>query len=135
MNTAPVFLEVSAEVRYWEDATVNGVTDDLGTLIPFRSGELWTPIIRLSDGAIVDWPQGTVASVHYKVCDQGEYWLLDGNKARVEKCAGDYVPDSFLCHGDTGWDDYIIFNVGAEGIIEKWVLQNNREGWIAHTPI
>lgn len=126
-----VYLEVSAEVRYWEDATVNGVTDEAGTLIPSRKGECWAPIIRLADGAIVDWPQGTFASVHYKVCDQGEYWLLDADKNRIKKWAGDYVPDAFLCHGAKGWGDYIIFNVSADGIIEKWALPSSREGWSA----
>lgn len=114
------FIEVSAEVRYWEDASVNGVDDDSGSLIPFRNGDLWCPVIRLSDGAVVDWPAGMTASIHYKVCDQGEYWLLDSERKRVAKWGGDYVPDDFLCHGDRGYGDYIIFKVGADGVIAKW---------------
>ena len=30
------YIEASAEVRYWEDATINGATDTEGTLTPLR---------------------------------------------------------------------------------------------------
>ncbi len=113
------FLEVEAQVRYWEDATVNGQEDTDGTLMPFRFGDKWCPVIRLADGWIVNWPEGTTADVHFKVCDQGEYWLAT-DTGRVAKWRGYYVPDDFLCHGDTGYGDYIIFKVGADGKIEGW---------------
>lgn len=114
------YIEVRAEVRYWEDATVNGVEDSDGSLVPLRDGYLWAPVIRLCDGAVMDWPASTEASIHYKVCDQGEYWLLDEARNRVAKWASYYVPDEFLCHGDDGYGDYIIFRVGADGKIENW---------------
>lgn len=114
------YIEVSAGVRYWEDATVNGVRDENGTLVPFRSGDLWCPVIRLADGVVMDWPEGMQASIHYKVCDAGEYWLQDGERKRVAKWGGYYVPGEFLCHGDNGYGDYIIFNVGPDGRIAKW---------------
>ncbi len=120
------YIEVSASVRYWDDATVNGVVDEEGTLIPFRSGDLWAPVIRLADGLVMDWPQGTTADVHFKVCDNGDYWLLDADRKRVAKWSGCYVPNKFLCHGDTGYGDYIIFKVGADGLIEKWSEPNVR---------
>jgi hypothetical protein len=107
-------------VRYWEDATVNGTEDTDGTLIPTRVNESWRPVIRLADGMVMDWPQGTTADIHYKVCDAGEYWLLDDERKRVAKWAGFYVPGDFLCHGDNGYGDYIIFKVGADGLIEKY---------------
>lgn len=116
----PAFIEVSAEVRYWEDATVNGQEDEAGALIPFKKGQSWCPVIRLSDGMVMDWPNGTTADVHFKVCDAGEYWLQDADRKRVAKWAGFYVPNDFLCHGDTGYGDYIIFKVGPDGVIQKW---------------
>ena len=67
-----------------------------------------------------DWPQGTVAEIHYKVCDQGEYWLADSTGVKVAKRKGYYVPDDLLCVGDRGYGDYIIFNVGADGMIAGW---------------
>lgn len=115
-------IEVCAEVRYWENADVNGVDDTDGTLIPFRIGNLWKPLIRLADGYIIGWPEGTTASIHYKVADQGEYWLTDESQERIAKWKGDYVPDEFLCHGDQGYGDYIIFKVGADGKIAGWTL-------------
>ena len=113
-----IYIEVSAAVRYWEDATVNGQEDTDGKLIPLTQGSYWVPVIRLADGQIMNWPKGTTADVHYKVCDQGEYWLsIDGR--RIAKWAGHYVPNDFLCHGEDaqGFGDYIILEVGSDGII------------------
>lgn len=123
------YIEVIAGVRYWEDATVNGVADDDGKLIPFRVGDCWRPVISLDDGQVQDWPEGMTASIHYKVCDCGEYWLLDAEKKRIAKYGDDYVPDKFLCHGSKGWGDYIILNVGADGKIlnyRKPVIDESR---------
>lgn len=114
------YIEVSAEVRYWEDAKINGVEDENGTLTPFRSGDLWCPVIRLEDGMVMDWPAGMVADIHFKVCDAGQYWLLDAGRQRVAKWASYYVPDDFLCQAENGYGDYIIFQVGADGLIKQW---------------
>lgn len=114
------YIEVDAEVRYWEDARINGAEDTDGSLIPLRTGSRWTPVIRLEDGRIEGWPEGVVARIHYKVCDQGEYWILDSEKRRIARWAGDYVPDEYLCHGDHGYGDYIIFSVRGDGVIEKY---------------
>ncbi|AYN94408.1 hypothetical protein EAW52_10780 [Pseudomonas sp. LTJR-52] len=114
------YIEVSAEVRYWEDALVNGAEDVNGNLIPLKKGSLWCPVIRLEDGMVMDWPEGVEADIHYKVCDAGEYWLLDENLGRVAKWSGFYVPNDFLCHGDHGYGDYIIFKVSASGLINEW---------------
>lgn len=115
-----IYIEVEAGVRYWEDASVNGAEDADGALMPMRRGDCWAPLIRLADGLVMDWPQGTTADIHYKVCDAGEYWLLDDDRKRVAKWSGFYVPDDFLCHGDQGFGDYIIFKVAADGHIEGW---------------
>lgn len=115
----PLYLEVSANVRYWEDGEVNGVEDSNGEMIPFAIGDSWCPIIRLSDGQVVKWPVGTTAKVYYKVCDEGEYWLRDENK-RIYKYKGHYVPDKYLCKGSDGHGDYIILNIDAKGKIENW---------------
>lgn len=54
MQANAAYIKVSAEVRYWEDATVNGIDDENGTLIPFRINESWRPVIRLLDGAVMN---------------------------------------------------------------------------------
>lgn len=125
-----VLLVVEAGVRYWEDATVNGQEDTEGTLIPCRSGELWKPLIELATGKIRDWPKGTTADIHYKICDAGQYWLADEAGNKLAKWDGDYVPDHILAIGDSGYGDYIIMKVNADGIIEGWHQPDIREdGW------
>jgi len=111
-------IRVMAEVRYWEDGTVNGVKDTDGTLIPLRNGECWEPVIELDTGRVRDWPEGATADVHYKVCDAGEYYLLDSDGRIVAEKHG-YVPD-MLSVGENGYGDYIILKIGPDGLIEGW---------------
>lgn len=115
-------LIVEAEVRYWEDAAINGVQDSDGSLIPLRRGDFWCPVIDLDTGAIRGWPDGTSARIHYKVCDAGEYWLGDEQGRKRWKWKDHYVPDRFLCVGDEGYGDYIILKVQANGRIEGWSI-------------
>ena len=122
-----VYLRVKAPPRYWEDATVNGVKDQDGSLIPFRHGDQWCPVIHLASGQLAGWPRGTSASVYYKVCDEGEYFLSDKNGALICKYRDAYVPDSLLCHGldlygdrQRGFGDYIILEIGETGLINGY---------------
>lgn len=117
---AAAFIEVEAGVRYWEDATVNGTEDEHGALIPGRDGDAWRAKINLAEGLIADWPAGTVADIHYKVCDDGRYWLLDVAGARIAKWRGHYVPDDFLAISERGFSDYIIMTVHSDGRIAGW---------------
>lgn len=114
-------IEVDAGVRYWEDASVNGVEDTEGTLIPGRKdtpqGPSWQVRIDLERGRIEGWPVGTTANIHYKVCDAGIYWLTDQAGQRLAQWRGYYVPNQFLCHGSEGFGDYIIMDVGEDGTI------------------
>lgn len=119
-TTCCASLVVAAQVRYWEDATVNGEEDHAGNRIPLRCGGEWCPTIDLATGKIQDWPEGTTADIHYKVCDAGAYWLADAEGNIVARWMGYYVPDKFLCHGDRGFGDYIILKVDAAGMIEGW---------------
>ncbi len=117
-QTAVKFLRVDAGVRYWEDAIVNGTTDEDGSLIPFRVGGDWRPLIDLEAGAVVDWPAGTTADIHYKVCDQGRYALLNADRQEVSRLDG-YVP-KIMSPGGSGWGDYIIMKIDGAGKIENW---------------
>lgn len=112
------YLKVEAGVRYWEDAQVNGVEDEDGSLMPCRQGETWAPVIDLGTGIIQDWPANTVALIHYKVCDDGRYALLDADRAEVVAIDG-YVP-SILCPDESGYGDYIIMTVGPDGAIQNF---------------
>lgn len=113
------FIEVDAGVRYWEDSYLNGEPDTDGK-VPLRHGDGWCPVIELATGRILNWPEGVKANIHYKVCDEGFYWLLDEAKARIAKWRGYYVPNDFLCVGDNGYGDYIIFKIGGDGLVIGW---------------
>ena len=113
-------LVVDARVRYWEDAEVNGVSDEEGDMIPLKDGDSWKPVIDMATGRLQNWPVGTTADIHYKVCDDGDYWLANSEGEKLAKWKGHYVPDAFLCVGDRGYGDYIIVNVNAIGYIEGW---------------
>ena len=122
-------LQVIAGVRYWCDATVNGKKgdddnpeDDGG--IPFREGDTWCPSIDVDTGIIEHWPQGTTASVHYKVCDQFSAHLFDSNGLEVAKMENEYVP-GFMCPKERGYGDYIIMDIDADGKIDGWEFDSS----------
>ncbi len=115
------YLLVEAEPRYTEDATINGTPDDDGILMPFLKDGVWRVVINLDKGFIENWPKNTTANVHYKVCDQGLYWLLDDDFNKVYQYNGSYVPSDYLCHGGSGYGDYIIMKIDGEGHINNYV--------------
>lgn len=112
------FIKVVVQVRYWEDATVNGDVDEDGNLMPCRNGDCWCPVICLESGIIMNWEQGKSAKVHYKVCDAGVYALLDKDREEVKTIDG-YVPE-IMCPRGGGFGDYIIMDIDADGAIQGW---------------
>ncbi len=112
------YLNAVCGVRYWEDATINGVEDTNGTLTPFRVGDDWNPLIDIETGTIVDWPQGVEAKIHFKVCDDGKYTLLDATHNVVSQIEG-YVPE-IMSPGGEGFGDYVIMSIGPDGKIDNW---------------
>ena len=112
-------LVVEANVRYWEDSTIDGVEDIDGNLTPCRVGEIWNPIINFDDGKIKNWKQGVSASVHFKVCDAGNYHLQDVDGNNVLSIKQDYVP-TILCPKGGGYGDYIIMDIDKDGFIQNW---------------
>ncbi len=124
-------IYVEAGVRYWEDATVDGVEDEKGDLIPCRDGDTWKPTIEIETGKILNWKQGVKADIHYKVCDDGTYSLMDSEFKRVATIDG-YVP-KFMSPKENGYGDYIIMEVDENGIIQNWnpdlsVFEDSGEG-------
>lgn len=107
---------VKAGVRYWEDTTVNSVEDKNGDLIPCRNGDYWCPEIDIETGVVLNWKQGVRAEVHYKVCDDGAYYLKDaaGNIVLVKE---GYVPSFFP---NEHFGDYVIMNIDETGRITNW---------------
>lgn len=113
-------LTVEAEVRYWDDATVNGIKDEKGDLIPCRDGDLWKPIIDIETGKITNWTRGVEAVLHYKVCGKGLYEILDNTGKKVLIREG-YVPD-IMCPKEEGYGDYIKMDIAIDGQIKDWKI-------------
>lgn len=122
------YLRARCGVRYWEDGVVNGERDSDGSRIPCRKGTAadndrlgggdWCPVIELDTGKIEGWPEGTTARLHYKVCDDGDYALLDADRNVVRTIDG-YVPD-IMCPGGGDGGDYVVMAIGADGVIANW---------------
>lgn len=114
-------LQVKAGARYWEDATVNGVEDINGDLIPCRidgDDDNWFPVIDIDSGVITNWDKGKTAEIHYKVCDDGLYIVFDENEKEIARKEG-YVPDT-MSPKENGYGDYIIMDVDENGLIQDW---------------
>lgn len=136
VNYEAKFLKVDAGVRYWNDAKVNGVEDtdveETGNAPTIPCAEYigeqnrvlrendwrWRPIIDIDEGKIVNWKQGVTARIHYKVCDDGIYEVIEANGNVVAAYEG-YVPN-IMCPAGKGFGDFIIMNVDENGIIEGW---------------
>jgi hypothetical protein len=100
----------------------------MGDLMPFRCGDMWEIQIELATGLVIGWPRHVKAEIHYKVCDNGKYWLENENGERV-KYKRDYVPDGLLCMGDSGYGDYIILRINEDGYIADWKPEINSDEW------
>lgn len=111
-------LRVEAEVRYWEDADLNGQEDFDGN-IPCRYDHFWCPDIDTETGKINNWVIGNTAKLHYKVCDGCHWELLDEKDEIVVQNGNDYVPDT-LCPERNGYGDYIIMSIDKDGYIRDW---------------
>lgn len=115
------YLQVKARVRYWEDAEVNGEDDtETGDNVPCKVGDFWCPIIDIETGIIDNWEQGKTAEVHYKVCDDGEYSLID-DKGKIIVSIEGYVPN-IMCPKKKGFGDYIIMDIDEKGQIANWKI-------------
>jgi hypothetical protein len=112
------YLKAECGVRYWEDATVNGVEDEDGTLIPCRDRDAWSPVIDIETGIIENWPQGTTADIHYKVCDDGIYTLLDASRQKIASINSYVIP--MMYPEGNGYGDYVIMKIDSDGKIANW---------------
>ena len=112
------YLVVNAKVRFWEDTSLNGVSDENGNIYGLM-GDNWVLEIDVDTGKIVNWPEGDVASVWYKVCDAGEYTLLDSDRNTIVEMKNSYVPNC-LDTSNAGYCDYISLEILPDGTIEYW---------------
>lgn len=130
--------------RYWEDGTVNG-EDDIAYEIqetgerpkmplavpvehPSRKSDSWRWKLKIdvNNGHVQDWPQGYSADIHYKVCDDGTYWLEDENGNKYHEIDS-YVPKILDFYHDS-FGDYILMTINGEGYIEEWYGEDKLRG-------
>lgn len=102
-------VKVDVAVRYDEE--------DIPNDFPLRKGDMWSAIINIDEGRVLDWPEGEVGHLSMKVCDQGSYFLLDVDGNTVLSIEEDYVPNALL-PGKYG--DYIDLHIGENGLISNW---------------
>lgn len=118
-------LLVDAGVRYWEDGSINGVDDLHGDLTPCKEMDRWKLNIDIDSGIITNWKKGITADVHYKVCDDGIYHLLDSDGNTVLTKDG-YVPNILDLYRES-YGDYIVVKINENGKIENWNNNPNIE--------
>ena len=113
-------LAVKARIWYWEDAIINGVNEtEKGDNIPCKEGNLWCLNIIIDTGQIINWTKGVTAKVHYKVCDELSYEILDTARNIIESNEDVYVPDTLSPSG-RGYGDYMIMDIDENGYIKNW---------------
>ena len=136
------YLRIDVGPRYWEDASIKfedkweddvdyleqkkgvcpkmpfAVKDETKTYVEYR----WQITIDLENVRVLEWPQGVEARVFYKVCDDGTYYLLDGDK-NVLKEVNCYVPD-MLSYIDDGYGDYIDMKIDGDGNLVGFPKEN-----------
>lgn len=132
-------IKCDVEIRYWNDAEVNGVEDidfcetkgegspqipcaiqvfAKSTNVIYSDHWRWRPVINIETGQIKNWQQGVEATVHYKVCDGFACSFL-GNMDEIITEFDGYVP-SFMCPAENGFGDYIIMSIDKDGCIKDW---------------
>ena len=115
-----LLLQVKAKPRYWRDSCVNGEEDtENGDNMPCKVGNWWCPEINIETGVILNWEKGKTASIHYKVCDNCGWKIIDVDGICVQDVKDEYVPGG-LCPVEDGWGDYIIMYIDENGKIEDW---------------
>lgn len=112
------YLLAKVGARYWEDATVDGVEDVNGDLIPCREDDCWCPKIDVDSGVIVNWAKGVKADIHYKSCDNNEFTLLDEDGEEIKTIDGYVI--NMMCPEENGYGDYVIMKVDEDGQIGNW---------------
>jgi hypothetical protein len=126
-----VTYERTAEVEFDSvhvDVAVRYGEEDMPNDAPFHKGDNWEVTIDADTGTIRDWSQGQTLDLYMKVCDCGNYSLLNSDGFPIASIEQNYVPDGFP---GEHYGDYIIFSVNENGFIKGWDFGRKfaPEGW------
>ncbi len=105
-------IELALPVWYDEEEIPND--------FPFRKGDLWTVLVEMDTGKILNWPKGRAAKIHLTVKDGGKYTLYGPDREVLAKRDGDYVPHDVVPgqYGDT-----VELDIAECGTIRNWPRQ------------
>lgn len=112
-------IKIDVAVRYDEE--------DIPNDFPLRKGDMWSAIVEVDTGKILDWPIGRSGEMYMKVVDEGSYYLLDKEGNTVLSLEQDYVPHGIV-PGKYG--DYIELKINDRGIITNWPKKPSVEDFI-----
>ena len=86
--------------------------------MPLRVGDMFSALIDIDTGKIVDWPKGKGGRrIYEKVVDRGTYSLIGSNGEIIKTLENDYVPHGVI-PGEYG--DYVDLEVDKFGTIMNW---------------
>ncbi len=105
---------ISVEPRYIGDDEDSDMSSDFPLLD--ESKTLWTAHVNIDTGLISGWPIGEKRKAFIKVCDAGQYTLVDSDGNHLKTIEG-YVPNGII-PGEYG--DYIDLDIDENGFIANW---------------
>ncbi|WKS98519.1 hypothetical protein NYR30_06910 [Gallibacterium salpingitidis] len=89
--------------------------EDIPYDFPLRDGDQWCGIIDLDTFKIENWPKNYPAKMNMKICDDGEYYLLDENRNIIGTLVNDYIPHCV----PNNYGDYIDLHIDEAGKIKN----------------
>jgi hypothetical protein len=114
--TKTISVEVDAEYLGIIVPVLNG-DEDIPYDFPLRINDNWSALVQIDTGRILMWPCIKGGLLQMKICNRGDYRLLDSNFDLITRIQDDYVPNN-LIPGEYG--DYIDLHIDEKGYITNW---------------
>ena len=93
--------------------------EDIPNDFPLRRGDLWSALVDIGTGRILDWPdvpKFRKCRLGMKVCLEGTYRLLAKDGTLVAEMVNDYVPNGLV---PGLYDTYVTLLI-KRGVITNW---------------
>jgi len=138
----PRYLKVVANPRYLEDTYLNGKEDKEGEICIYDNDkQILDFVIDMVEGKILNWNNTQGAKIHYKIADEGKYYLIEYISQHMysikKEYSSYYVVDELLAIDRNGYGDYMIMEVDKNGYIKNYPnyknikdFLENEEKWI-----
>jgi hypothetical protein len=121
----PRYLKIEANPRYLEDTYLNEKEDEKGEICIYdNTTGMLDFIIDMVEGKILGWDNTQEAKIHYKIVDEGKYYLIEYIAQYMyvirKEYYSCYVVDELLVINDKGYGDYMIMEVDKDGYIKNY---------------